>query len=76
MSYSLSYLSSIAEKVRKEYPEGTRVRCISMSDPYHPVPTGTEGTVINVDDIGTIHVNWDNGQSLGLAYGADQYEKV
>lgn len=59
------------EKIRQQYPKGTRVELICMEDPQAP-PVGTQGTVIAVDDIGTIHVNWDNGSSLGIAYGADQ----
>ena len=34
-------------------------------------PQGTRGTVTAVDDIGTIHVKWDTGSSLGIAYGVD-----
>ena len=29
------------------------------------------GTVIAVDDVGTIHVAWDCGSSLGVVYGED-----
>jgi hypothetical protein len=52
---------------------GKRVRCIEMKDKYSPVPSGTEGTVRLVDDIGTIHVNWDNGQTLGLCTEEDKF---
>ena len=45
----------------------------SMDDPHHPVPTGTLGTVETVDDIGTIHMKWDNGQCLGLIVGEDSF---
>ena len=31
----------------------------------------TKGTVIGVDDIGSIMVAWDNGSGLSVAYGAD-----
>ena len=65
----------IVERVRKEYPVGTRVELVSMDDPQAP-PVGTLGTVIMVDDIGTIHVKWDNGSSLGIAYGEDFCRKV
>ena len=58
------------ERLREQYPQGTRVELIRMDDPQAP-PVGTKGTVIGVDDIGTIHVKWDTGSSLGIAYGAD-----
>jgi len=52
---------------------GKRVRCIFMNDEYG-VPSGTEGTITSVDDIGTIHVRWDNGSGLGLVPGEDRYQ--
>lgn len=63
------------ERLREEYPKGTKVRLISMNDPY-PVPEGTKGTVINVDDVGTVHVRWENGSSLGLIEHLDRWEKI
>lgn len=41
-----------------------------MDDIQAP-PIGTKGTVIEVDDIGSIMVAWDNGSGLSVAYGAD-----
>ncbi len=55
---------------KKQYPAGTRVELVCMDDPQAP-PIGTKGTVTTVDDIGTVHVNWDNGSSLGLVFGQD-----
>ena len=37
------------------------------------VPSNTIGTVDFVDDIGTIHINWENGSSLGLIEGKDEF---
>ena len=39
-------------------------------------PTGTRGTVIGVDDTGSIMVNWDNGSGLNIIYGVDRCRKV
>lgn len=58
------------ERLKENYPEGTRVELISMSDPYAP-PKGTQGTVIGIDDIGSLLVQWDNGSSLNVLYGED-----
>jgi hypothetical protein len=34
------------------------------------------GTVIGVDDIGTIHAKWDCGCTLGIVYGEDSCKIV
>lgn len=62
----------LLESIRNRYPAGARVELIHMDDPYNKklVP-GSRGTVIQVDDIGTIHVAWDCGSSLGVVYGED-----
>lgn len=61
----------LLEDLRERYPEGTRVELVRMEDPQAP-PIGTKGTVTAVNDIGTIHVKWDTGSTLGIAYGEDQ----
>ena len=63
------------QALRERFPRGTRVELVQMDDPQAP-PVGTKGTVSGVDDIGTIHVNWDCGSSLGVAYGEDVCRKV
>ena len=48
-----------------------------MDDPYNrKLVPGCKGTVISVDSIGTIHVAWDCGSSLGVTYGEDACRKV
>ena len=65
----------IVERIRQEYPKGTRVRLIKMDDMQAP-PLGTEGTVIGVDDTGSIMVAWDNGSSLNVIYNVDKCIKI
>ena len=64
------------EALRKRYPKGTRVKLISLEDPYSRLPEGTKGTVDAVDDIGTIHVKFDNGRFIGLIPDMDAFEIV
>lgn len=65
----------IVEKIRKEYPKGTRVKLLKMEDIQAP-PIGTKGTVIGVDDTGSIMVSWDNGSSLNAIYNVDKCIKI
>ena len=63
------------ERIRKEYPVGTRVELTQMDDAQAP-PVGTRGTVIGVDDTGSIMVDWDNGCGLSVAWGADHCRRI
>ena len=65
----------IVERVRREYPTGTRVELIRMDDPQAP-PTGTRGTVTGGDDTASIMVRWDNGNGLHVVYGEDECRKL
>ena len=65
----------IVEKLKKEYPKGTRVQLVAMDDLQAP-PIGTKGTVIGVDDTGSIMVAWDNGSSLNGVYDVDKCIKI
>ena len=64
------------KQIKEYYPPGTRVRLIHMSDPYTNLRQGDQGTVIMVDDIGTIHVNWDRGSMLGIIFGEDECQRI
>jgi hypothetical protein len=64
-------------KVYKEmYPKGTRIELIDMDDPYASIESGTKGTVEFVDDIGQIHMKWDNGRTLALIPGEDSFKVI
>lgn len=63
------------QALRERFPKGTRVELVQMDDPQAP-PIGTRGTVIGVDDIGSIMVRWDNGSGLNVVYGEDVCRKV
>lgn len=67
--------SCILEELRKQYPVGSRVELTKMEDVQAP-PIGTKGTVLGVDDIGSIMVAWDNGSSLNVVYGVDRCKRL
>ena len=62
--------------LREKYPSGTRVELVHMDDPYTKLTTGDKGTVRFIDDMGTIHISWDCGSSLGAVYGVDIITKI
>lgn len=64
------------EFYKEHYPPGTRVQLDSMGDDPFPVESGTKGTVVKVDDAGTVHVNFDNGRSLGICPEVDSFHKI
>ena len=65
----------IVERVRREYPAGTRVELVRMDDSQAP-PVGTKGCVKGVDDTGSLLMCWDNGSGLNVVYGEDIVRKV
>lgn len=65
-----------AEYLKKAYPSGTRIVLNSMGDDPRPIESGTRGTVAVVDDIGTVHCEFDNGRRLGLIEGEDDFRTL
>ena len=65
-----------AQRIKESYPPGTRLMLLNMEDPWSPVPSGTRGTVDVVDDIGQIHMKWDNGRTIALVPGEDSFRKL
>jgi hypothetical protein len=55
---------------------GDRLELISMTDPYAVIKPYTQGVVTSIDDMGTIHVDWDDGGKLGLIAGEDRWRPV
>ena len=63
------------DRIRREYPVGTRVVLVRMDDVQAP-PVGTKGTVLGVDDTGSLLMRWDTGSSLNVIYGEDIVDKI
>ncbi len=57
--------------IRRMYPIGVRVELVKMNDPYTKLMPGSRGRIREIDDTGTIFVQWDNGEGLGIVYGED-----
>lgn len=65
-----------AEYLKKVYLPGTRIVLNSMGDDPRPIQSGMRGTVEAVDDIGTVHCEFDNGRRLGLIEGEDDFRAL
>ncbi len=70
----MDYQAKIQE-IKKKYKKGTKIKLIKMYD-IQAVPPNTIGIVDHIDDIGTIHINWENGSSLGLIEDKDEFEII
>lgn len=66
----------MAGRYKETYPAGTRIVLLRMGDDPRPIEPNTRGTVLAVDDIGTVHCSFDNGRSLGLVPGEDSFRKL
>lgn len=64
------------DRLKNQYPSGTRIELLSSMNDIQPIESGSKGTVIAVDDIGTIHMRWDNGRGLGLILGEDHFKII
>ena len=62
-----------AEYLKKVYPPGTRIVLNSMGNDPRPIESGT---VEVVDDIGTVHCEFDSGRNLGLIDGEDDFRAL
>lgn len=62
-------------EIRELYPAGTQIVLEEMSGESQ-MPYDLKGTVDFVDDMGQIHMNWENGSSLALNVEEDSFEKV
>ena len=65
-----------AQRIKDNYPPGTRIMLLQMGDDPRPVEDNTRGTVKTVDDMGTLHCDFDNGRSLGIVPSEDSFRKL
>ena len=61
------------EQLRKQYPIGTKIQLISMRDEKYPILPGMIGVVTHIDDMGSIHLKWQNGSSLAIIPEVDSF---
>lgn len=72
------FLNIRQEKVdmlKRKYPAGTQI-CLGCMEGEPQMPSGLKGEVFHVDDMGQIHVQWENGSTLALDADIDRFSKV
>lgn len=71
-----NYLREKIERVREQYPAGTRIQLHSLCNDERGMPSGLCGTVIGVDDQPALLMKWDNGRSLSLLPFEDSFTVI
>ena len=64
------------ERVKAQYPVGTRIELMGMCNDEPGMEPGLCGTVIGVDDQPSLLMEWDNGRSLSLFPEEDSFRVV
>lgn len=67
---------NLVQRMKDQYPPGTRIELDFMGYDPRPIAPGTKGTVRIVDDMGTVHCDFDNGRRLGLVPGEDSFHII
>lgn len=67
---------NLVQRMKDTYKPGTRIELDCMGDDPRPIAPGTRGTVRVVDDMGTVHCNFDNGRCLGLIPSEDVFHVI
>ena len=61
-------------ELKEIYLPGMEIELVHMEG--EDMPSGTVGTVVKVDDIGQIHMKWQNGSSLALNTELDKFKVI
>lgn len=62
------------EAIRKAYPIGSKIQLDYMDEDR--MPPGLKGIVKSIDDQGQLHMIWENGRSLALVPGEDEFHMI
>lgn len=54
------------QKIKDTYKEGDEVELLNMESEAYLIPRGMHGKVIAVDDLGSVHVKWQNGMEVAV----------
>lgn len=55
---------------------GRRIEIVSCNDKYTNLVPGSQGKLTAIDSNGTVFADWDDGSTLGLIPGVDQWKYI
>ena len=62
-----------ASQLKKAYPSDTRVELVPLNDETGAdIQIGAHGTIIGVDDNGSVFIRLEDGSAFGIAFSAEQ----
>lgn len=64
------------ERVKEQYPVGTRIELQGLCNDEPGMPPGLCGTVVGVDDQPALLMEWDNGRLLSLFPEQDSFKVI
>jgi AbrB family looped-hinge helix DNA binding protein len=65
------------ESLKKTYKKGDKVELVNMESEAYLIPRGMKGKVIEVDDVGSVHIKWENGiEAAVLDIPGDAIKKI
>lgn len=68
-----SSIRAAVQHLKKSYPNDTRVQLIPLDDKTSvDIQLGANGTIIGVDDHGSVFIRLDNGSVFGIAFNTEQ----
>lgn len=65
------------QSIKAKYKKGDKVKLVNMESEAGLIPRDMKGEVIEVDDLGSVHVKWENGMEVAvLNIPGDAIEKL
>ena len=68
-------MSKLKDELEKKYNMGSIV-VLNHMEGEPQMPIGLKGVITHIDDIGQIHVRWENGSSLALDPSLDSFSVI
>ena len=70
------FSKSEVQTLREIYPAGCTIKLHKCNDETVKLKPDSLGTVVTVDDMGTVHIKWTNNEFIGLIPFVDSFEKI